>query len=365
METNLRPMTLGEILDRTAQLYRTNFELFAGIASVYAGVTLAINLASLGMLDAVKGGEFLSPLSWVRQILTWTSVIVMLIVGNVAAAANNRAVAWVHLGEPATIAGAYRSILRDTGRYLGLGALKLLLAWTPLILLYGAFQASAIHFQLKGVLPRPGEIPQPGATPSPESLIFVLITLAFGVLIWPVGVYAVWMSLRYALALPASVVENLKVRTAIKRSISLGKGARGRIFVLWLLVWVIEFMVMGVTQAFFVAYTLRHHYQIPVGLQVAQQIVAFFTNSFIGPILATGTTLFYYDQRVRKEGYDIEWMMAAAGLGGVAPVGELSGNAEPVPAAENTETQRDLESRALHAAQDGLSPDGFSPGEGA
>ena len=29
---------------------------------------------------------------------------------------------------------------------------------------------------------------------------------------------------------------------------------------------------------------------------------------------ATGFTLFYYDQRVRKEGFDIEWMMQAAGL---------------------------------------------------
>jgi hypothetical protein len=44
------------------------------------------------------------------------------------------------------------------------------------------------------------------------------------------------------------------------------------------------------------------------------QIIAFFTNTFLGPIYATGITLFYYDQRVRKEGYDIEWMMQAAGL---------------------------------------------------
>ena len=33
METNLRPLSLGEILDRTAELYRENFILFAGIAS--------------------------------------------------------------------------------------------------------------------------------------------------------------------------------------------------------------------------------------------------------------------------------------------------------------------------------------------
>jgi len=40
----------------------------------------------------------------------------------------------------------------------------------------------------------------------------------------------------------------------------------------------------------------------------------FFSNALIGPIYAIGLTLFYYDQRIRKEGYDIEWMMQAAGL---------------------------------------------------
>jgi len=39
-----------------------------------------------------------------------------------------------------------------------------------------------------------------------------------------------------------------------------------------------------------------------------------FSNALIGPIYAIGLTLFYYDQRIRKEGYDIEWMMQAAGL---------------------------------------------------
>jgi hypothetical protein len=40
----------------------------------------------------------------------------------------------------------------------------------------------------------------------------------------------------------------------------------------------------------------------------------FLINAFIGPIYAIGLTLFYYDQRIRKEGFDIEWMMQAAGL---------------------------------------------------
>ena len=52
MESNLRPLTLGEILDRTAQLYRSNFLLFAGIFSVYSGVVLVLSLAQIGLAVA-------------------------------------------------------------------------------------------------------------------------------------------------------------------------------------------------------------------------------------------------------------------------------------------------------------------------
>ena len=61
-------------------------------------------------------------------------------------------------------------------------------------------------------------------------------------------------------------------------------------------------------------YAFKHHQQVPAGLKVLQQVISFFTGSFITPILSIGITLFYYDQRIRMEGYDIEWMMQAAGL---------------------------------------------------
>jgi len=68
---------------------------------------------------------------------------------------------------------------------------------------------------------------------------------------------------------------------------------------------------------------------VPVWMQIAQQVVGFFTNSFIGPMYATGLTLFYYDQRVRKEGFDIEWMMEAAGMNAPVPVPEAPPGAAP------------------------------------
>ena len=108
-------------------------------------------------------------------------------------------------------------------------------------------------------------------------------------------------------------MENLKARQAIRRSIDLSKGSRGRIFVLALLVIVIQIGLVLVTQMFFIVMSVRHG-QLSAGARVLQQLVAFVTNTFISPIYATGFTLFYYDQRVRKEGYDIELLMQAACL---------------------------------------------------
>ena len=68
------------------------------------------------------------------------------------------------------------------------------------------------------------------------------------------------------------------------------------------------------TQLFIVVAAVKRHGDIGPGLTAVSQVISFFTNTFLGPIYATGITLFYYDQRVRKEGYDIEWMMQAAGM---------------------------------------------------
>ena len=102
-------------------------------------------------------------------------------------------------------------------------------------------------------------------------------------------------------------------RAALRRSIELSKFSRGRIFVLWLLLRRIAVGLALITQIFFIVIA-QAPYAFGHGSARAQQFVAFLTNSFVAPILATGTVLFYYDQRVRKEGYDIEWMMQAAGL---------------------------------------------------
>jgi len=116
--------------------------------------------------------------------------------------------------------------------------------------------------------------------------------------------------------LPATEVVTMeeKPREAIRRSIQLSKDSRGRIFMLGLLALIIQLGLTGITQGFFLVVGIKHHGVLPVWMSVVQQFLAFLTNTFVGPIYATGFTLFYYDQRVRKEGYDIERMMHTAGM---------------------------------------------------
>lgn len=313
METNLRPMTLGEILDRTAQLYRQNFLLFAGIASAYAGGVLVVGLAETGVQEWLRLAHQTGALLWSTGAALLVTYVAIFISRPITEAANNRAVAWLYLGEPATIRGAYQSILPKVWRYLWLGLLKVIFGWLPLIAVYAGLAGIFIFLGMKGIF-KPGAPPAPPASTSAGMIVSFIVMGILFLLALPAVIYGVIMELRYSLAVPASVVEDLKARAAIKRSIALSKWSRGRIFVLRLLVWVIEVGLASLTQGFFVFAAMKNHGQLAVGWRVVQQFVGFCTTTFVAPILSTGLTLFYYDQRIRKEGYDIEWMMQAAGM---------------------------------------------------
>jgi len=309
MECNLRPLTLGEILDRTAQLYRTNFVMFAGISAVYAGVLLVLNLLQIGLGELFRVLHMTQQLQWLTLGFVALILPLMFIFAGAAVAANNRAVAWVNLGQPATIRSAYASTLPRLGRYLWLMTIAAFVIYLPFVLIFTAYSVFLLGYA------RSSGMAHAAAKSDPQAAIVIaLVTFAFLGLALLASVYAILMALRYSLAVPASVVEDLKARKALRRSIELSKGSRGRIFVLGLLIAVIQTGLVVVTQIFFILAAIKQHGLLPAWAQVLQQIIGFLTNSFIGPMYATGLTLFYYDQRIRKEGYDIEWMMEAAGL---------------------------------------------------
>lgn len=310
MDTHFRPLTLGEILDRTAQLYRSHFLLFAGIAAVYSGALLVLSLVEIGLEELLRVAHMAHSLVWLTYSVSGLSLLLAFIFAGAAVAANNRAVGWLHLGQPATIRSAYSSILPRLGRYLWLMTITAIVVWLPIVLLYVAYFVVLFRFNQRNAAAAQAA----AATGHPSLLVLGVASAVFFLLLIPVGIYTALQGLRYALAVPACVMEDVKARQAIRRSITLSKGSRGRIFLLALLVLAVQTGLILITQTAFFVLGIRNHGTLPLGIRVLQQFVAFATNTFIGPIYATGLTLFYYDQRMRKEGYDIERMMEMAGF---------------------------------------------------
>jgi hypothetical protein len=327
MNNQLRPMALGEILDRTAELYRNHFLLFAGTSAIFAGIMLAVQLLYVRSLVLLGYPNMMAHFNWGSASVGVLEALVILMLAGLSIAANNRAVAWVYLDQSASIRTAAKSVLPRLRTYLWLMTITGFRAWAPFAAVYVAFIAVAFTVLPHDFMTNPTAI-QGAAHHNPGAVM----AAAFGMLaLSPFFIlallYGAWMSLRYSLAVPACVVEELPATSAIKRSIQLSLGSRGRIFVLALLVSAVR-MLLGVLFGFpLIALAVKHPgHPLPVGWLMFQQVGVFVSSSLIGPIYSIGLTLFYYDQRIRKEGFDIEWMMHAAGL---SPQPEL-------PAAQNS-----------------------------
>jgi hypothetical protein len=129
------------------------------------------------------------------------------------------------------------------------------------------------------------------------------------------------------------VVEELKVRKAMRRSKVLAAGAKGRIFVVYLIAWCL-LIVVGMVEmplAMIVGFGAlkgeRH-----VLLQVVILLVNFIAHSMVTPVLMIGLSLVYFDQRVRQDGLDLLLMLdggANAGTTGAGTGGAATGVSAP------------------------------------
>jgi len=119
---------------------------------------------------------------------------------------------------------------------------------------------------------------------------------------------AITVFVRYSLAVQACVVEDLKIRPSLKRSVFLSKGSRTRILTVYsvfvILGWIVAIglvMFAGVLTAF-------------SGPGIWSLIVTYFAGFvggvLTGPLATIGMSLVYYDERVRKEAFDLQLMMA-------------------------------------------------------
>src|ERR1700679_3612083 len=117
MRAELRPSSLGEILDRTAQMYRSYFLLYFGIAAIsYTGILVLSLLVDVLFYshthtNARSFAAFRVGLGIAIALLTILPVAI-------AMAAVMHAVARNYLGQSCTIREAYVSVGRRWYRYI-------------------------------------------------------------------------------------------------------------------------------------------------------------------------------------------------------------------------------------------------------
>jgi len=266
---DLRPLSLGELLDRTISLYRSNFVLFAGISAVPHLFTLAWHLEQMLFVSvpAIRaratgippqpGAAFESA---ARDLLAF--VIEAFIIYLITQSATAYAVSELYLGRKSSIADAFRQVVR---RIWNLAAVTLL-AGAPIL-------AGLVTLFIPGI-----------------SLACRLMT-----------------------ALPAAVVENLGPRQAFKRSFVLTRDNVRRALGIYFL-----YFVLRVTAYLLIVYPyslaretfIRHSGTVPVWLAFAT-VGSVGEATLIGPFLTIAATVFYFDLRVRKEALDLQMMMSS------------------------------------------------------
>jgi hypothetical protein len=250
----LSPLSLGELLDRTFQLYRRHFLIFIGIITLPHVFLLPLQLASV----------------WQRSTRRFDMVDVafaMVIAGGgifvlaIAQAATVVAVSRLYLGQSASIVDSYS---RVSGHVVRL---------CLLILSVG-----------------------------------ILTGLGFLLLIIP----GILLTLRWSVAVPAMVLEDTRIGEAMTRSAELTSGDWIRIFGIYFIYFVVAILFETLWQVpmFFVAFSSgRTLADPPFWTQIVIVLGGFVSQCLVGPLLTIALSLVYYDERVRKEAFDLEHML--------------------------------------------------------
>jgi len=313
MNEPLRPLTLSEILDRTAQLYRSRFLVFLGIGTIPAGTVFVFAAGAFAFFtwmgsNSRHGVTVADTLVWVfLTLLVILAIPASLGASALGEAAMSEAAARLFLGEKITIRSAYKTAWKRGWRYVGLFILKGL----------AVVGAPSVVFMIAVVAMVAGKVR--GVATNDDSPLFAVL---FFLLMLVLGAFAVWLLLRLCLAFPASVVEQSTAWNALKRGTMLSRGTRGRILLLYVLgVFLSQILVWCVTFPVLIAISFLPNLQGQAHAQAVGMIAmsatygAFFAvKALTNPIYGIALTVFYFDQRIRKEGFDIEWMMQQAGM---------------------------------------------------
>ena len=287
MITGLRPLSTSELLDRTFHLYRNHFWIFTGISAIPQLFILPLTLGGAAM--AARQNQ-----TW-SLLMTGGGYLLFYLALFVSQAPTVVAVSNVQMQKPVGIGSSYSGARKSLLRVFWIAFLTCVIlavvfggAGTLIALAIGAIAA---------------------VSPTAVSVIAGLFLT-----ILP-GYYLLrWVLLAWSLVIPATVLEGGWFLTSVRRSVTLSRGSRGRIFVIYFLMGVLGFVVAFVIEfllMFGIAFIhIRNPHTFEALMQAVWGVCIFVSASLVGGLAMMALSLVYYDQRVRKEAFDLQLMMA-------------------------------------------------------
>lgn len=302
----MRPMSTGEVLDRTFNLYRTHFLLFSGIAisqvvCILVGILVMIPMGGPLPLSLLNSPD---PFTVLGTFGAYSLVIFIFYMIGYALALGSTifAVSKVHLGRKATILDSFREL-----RPGGMRVVRILMSISLRCVLVVVL-SYVLVFILASMVVRSIAVP-PVVVRWIIGIFFLSLLLAG--IVWSVRIFC-----RYSLAVPACLLERLPARQAMKRSRWLAKSSLGRIFLVFLLMSILSVGLSYVFQAPVIMLPFKDNSMIMLVCQLTAMFIALILSVPIGTI---SVCLLYYDQRVRKEAFDLQLMMDAVNQLSQAP----------------------------------------------
>lgn len=287
----LRAMPVTDIVDATFSLYRRNFVLFAGVVAVLALPETAINVLvrALTPQPAARGTftNFTDAVNAFGPVAAGSGVssVLSFLFGTFITAALAKAISQRILGRQIGIVEAYTSI--------GPGPFLRLLA-AVIVTGIGAFVALGVGVALIALAAIAINVASSG--------LAILFAVVAGI---AEAVVAVWVALHFVFLPQTIVLEGDRLYRAYRRSWYLVSGYWWRVLGLYLLVSVLVAVISGLIGAFATALSLG---QPLIGTALGGAL-----GILVQPIQLSALTLLYYDQRIRKEGFDLEHAVKTEG----------------------------------------------------
>jgi len=283
----LRPLSVGDMIDRTIRLIRANIVLFIGIAVIpYLIVEIVLRVAGLSQtFDPNDLAQLLGPGATgtlparrfqpanpaaISAAVIVATVVSMILYGSLTAAVGER-----YLGRSITIRQAFERGLRASVPLF----FSLVVALIGFVVLFLVLAVALAVF-------------------SSSALVALAVIVGFIAIVFVMP----WAFLSIAVLGPIIVVEHLGPLAAIRRSFHLMDKARLRTLGLYILVLIIASILGLIFSVLFLVSFVTD----PTVRAVLQTIASVASSTISAPLIYGALVILYYDLRVRKEAFDLQ-----------------------------------------------------------